>query len=236
MDERLPDNHLINQYIKDAIQLKLTGESNDTLKHYIGLNGALHCKVNIHSIILKIIKSHSNINFKENIGSKMKPYREKKGFFSQLYLFDKFEDPYSPMALIEHVHPSFDKYCLCLEHSILRLQMAVEMIFTRYRDDALNQTLHIMRLGEATMETYVMFASLARASRSYCIGLRYAKHETVFVAIACRNGNENIRHVLRKIRNEETEQVDSKYNKLTESVLFKKKYFLPPIVTNKQKS
>lgn len=46
MDQKLTANHVINEYLKDAIQLKLTGETNDTLKYHIGLTGALYCRVN----------------------------------------------------------------------------------------------------------------------------------------------------------------------------------------------
>lgn len=68
-----------------------------------------------------------------------------------------------------------------LEFSIMRLQYSCEILLNRYGKSAAERQNEIQTLGEAVMWNYAMFASIGRASRSYCIGLRYSAYETLAV-------------------------------------------------------
>lgn len=66
-----------------------------------------------------------------------------------------------------------------LEFSIVRLQNACEILLNRYGESVVGRQVEIQNLGMAVMWNYAMFASVGRASRSYCIGLRYSAYETL---------------------------------------------------------
>lgn len=79
----------------------------------------------------------------------------------------------------DYLHPTLMEAAKELEYSILRLQYSSEMLLHRYGDSITERQIEIQELGEASLQNYAMFASLARSSRAYCIGLRYSKYETV---------------------------------------------------------
>lgn len=83
------------------------------------------------------------------------------------------------LHLNEYVHPSFNECMLELEESIVRMQMGTEMLLNRFGTNASERHIDIRKLGEAAIRNYAMFASVGRASRSYCIGLRHSAYETV---------------------------------------------------------
>lgn len=166
----------------------------------------------------------------------MKPRREKKAFPLVPDVGDAFQTPTSNLELFEYLHPSFEEYCFCLESTLARLEMASEMVFTRYGEDAMQQTLHFLRLGEAAILAYSMFASLARASRSYCVGLKFSKHDTVFGTAACQYGMESALQLLQAIRDDEKDQQDSAFGKLAESIMSKGNYYIPSVTSSKKKS
>lgn len=150
-------------------------------------------------------------------------------FLHKLTSTDPYRDLATDFELIEYLHPSFKDYTIALEHSIKRLQIGSEKLFTRYGEDALDHSLSIVRLGEVAVETYALFASLARASRSYCIGLRYSVYETVLASTLCHTTFQKTQDLLEEIRNK-NEETD---NKIAETVLQNKKYFIPSLSPGK---
>lgn len=89
------------------------------------------------------------------------------------------EDLETRHFLGDFLHPTLMDAANDLEYSILRLQYTSEMLLNRYGRLSSERHVEIQNLGEAAMQNYAMFASLARASRSYCIGLRYSVYETL---------------------------------------------------------
>lgn len=89
------------------------------------------------------------------------------------------EDVNEVHFLGDYLHPTLNEAVTELEHSILRLRYSSEMLLNRYDDSVGERQVEIHDLGEAVMQCYAMYASLARSSRAYCIGLRYSKYETV---------------------------------------------------------
>lgn len=101
------------------------------------------------------------------------------------------------LRLNEFLHPSFEDLSIDLERSVLRLHQATEMLLYRHGLNASNRIADMHRLSESAIRTFAMFSSVARASRSYCIGLRYSAYETV-----CASGvvDSNAGHVLERCR------------------------------------
>lgn len=85
----------------------------------------------------------------------------------------------SKLYLWAHLHPTLSDLAKDLEESILRLRFSSEMLLNRHGDSITERQVEIQSLGDAVMRNYAMFASIGRASRSYCIGLQYSVYETV---------------------------------------------------------
>lgn len=98
----------------------------------------------------------------------------------------------SKFLLWYHLHPTFKELAENLEFSILRLRYAAEILLNRYGETVGEQEIEIKKLGEAAMLNYAMFSSIGRASRSYCIGLRYSAYETILADCLFQIGSENI--------------------------------------------
>lgn len=97
----------------------------------------------------------------------------------------------SKLFLWYFLHPTFKELAEDLEFSILRLRYASEMLINRYGQSVGEQEIEIRKLGEAAMWNYAMFASIARASRAYCIGLRYSAYETILAECLMQIGSEH---------------------------------------------
>lgn len=97
----------------------------------------------------------------------------------------------SKLHLWHYLHPTFKERAEDLEFAILRLRYASEILINRYGKSIGEREIEIRKLGEAAMWNYAMFASIARASRSYCIGLRYSAYETILAECLYEIGTEN---------------------------------------------
>lgn len=89
------------------------------------------------------------------------------------------EDCRAKQRLGDFLHPSFETPADKIEESIRRQQAATEMLLSRYGTEELLQRNEVSTIGELAMYNYGMFASAGRASRAYCLGLRYGQYETV---------------------------------------------------------
>lgn len=93
------------------------------------------------------------------------------------------------------MHPSLVEIASDLDYSIQRLQYCAEMILNRYKDSATKQHTEIQALGETLLQNYAMFASIGRASRAYCVGLRYSTQETVVAGCLIQAFSRKIREM-----------------------------------------
>lgn len=122
------------------------------------------------------------------------------------------------LFLDEYVHPTLSVSAVELEDSILRLRCGTEMLLHRHGANVIERKLDILTLGETAIQCYAMFASLSRASRSYCIGLRYSVHETVIAASIVGTTTDEILKRMLEIKHE-TKEHDTFHQEVVEYVL-----------------
>ncbi|KAH8232877.1 hypothetical protein KR026_001371 [Drosophila bipectinata] len=169
--------------LRNAAQLFTQGESLDTLGMFISLSGLQHAGQALNAGVRK----------------------SRNPLFHPGHIFAKFLDtrsvdnPKTNMKLSEHVHPSLDAAALCIEHSVARLQMAVELMLTRHGNAVVERQSEMQRLAEVASTIYAMWASTARASRSYCIGLPLADHELLTATAICSEGRDRVQTLCTEI-------------------------------------
>lgn len=141
----------------------------------------------------------------EHFGHNTRDYQD-----SKILLKIGFSDPTieyidSKLHLWHYLHPTLKERAEDLEFSILRLRYACEILINRYGKSLGEREIEFERLGEAAMWNYALFASIARASRSYCIGLRFAAYETILAECLYEIGTETILNFALNMKNNQTE-------------------------------
>lgn len=166
------DRHPLAEDIRNCVQLLLRGESPETLKTFVGTHGIEHC----HNVK----------------GLKVKSYRD--GVLSKFNGSVSVMNVKRDMELGEYLHPSLKESADFLEDSITRLFTVTNMILYKHRENAVHQDDAVKALGEAAALCFGIYSSIARASRSYCIGLRFSTYETVMSYVVVTQYTERVLH------------------------------------------
>ena len=125
------------------------------------------------------------------------------------------------LYLWEHVHPSLDQAVRILEQSSVRFIMAVKCVLIHYGRNALdNQSQNGLKiLADMAMHIYALNCAIARASRSYSIGLPNCQHELSLVLIQANNMDINVKICFENIiKSNEGSGLDNIVNNVAEHV------------------
>ncbi|KAH8372616.1 hypothetical protein KR009_001036 [Drosophila setifemur] len=195
--------------LRNAAQLCTQGESLDTLGMFIALSGLQHAGQTMNAGVRK----------------------SRNPLFHPGHILGKFLDtnsidsPKTNMQLAEHVHPSLEAAAQCIEHSVARLQMAVELMFTRHGNAVVERQSEMQRLAEVSATIFAMWASTARASRSYCIGLSLADHELLTATAICSQGRDRVQTLCTEIYGGNFVNNDNNLVRLSKQLTKSKGYF-----------
>ncbi|XP_012252252.2 complex I assembly factor ACAD9, mitochondrial [Athalia rosae] len=117
--------------------------------------------------------------------SRVKKYRN-PFVNSKFILKDYFFPEEGPdLALEEYLHPSLQEPAKLLQKSIHMLAASTEELLVKYGASVSDEHLELQRIAEIAMDIYAMTASLGRASRSHCIGLRHSDQDIISAASIC---------------------------------------------------
>lgn len=85
------------------------------------------------------------------------------------------------IGIHNYLHPTLTGAAKDLEFCVHRLRYATEIVLQRHGAEVIQPhvQLELKRLADLLIDIYAMTAVLARASRSYCIGLREAQTEVL---------------------------------------------------------
>uniref|UniRef100_A0A1I8PMF5 Acyl-CoA dehydrogenase family member 9, mitochondrial n=1 Tax=Stomoxys calcitrans TaxID=35570 RepID=A0A1I8PMF5_STOCA len=196
-------------FYRNASYLYSQGESIDNLSIYIALSGL----------------QHAGTIMGDNIRKQRNPLFNPGHIFSKLMERTSLDNPVTKMDLKENLHPTLEPGALCLEHSVARLQMCVDLLFTRYGNGIVERHNESRRVAEMVTTIYAMFASLSRASRSYCIGLQLADHEMLTAMAICADGRDKVLTIAREIFYGQYVNNDNNLQRLSRQIVKSKGYF-----------
>ncbi|EDW77166.1 uncharacterized protein Dwil_GK22223, isoform A [Drosophila willistoni] len=194
---------------RNAAQLYTLGESMDTLGMFIALSGLQHAGQALNA---GVIKSRNPLFHPGHI-------------FGKFFDSASIENPKTKMQLSDHVHPTLDPAAQCIEHSIARLHMAVDLMLTRHGNSVVERQNEMQRLAEIATLIYAMWACVARSSRSYCIGLPLADHELLTASAICTEGKERVKTLCTEIFEGNFVNNDNNLLRLSNQVAKSKGYF-----------
>lgn len=146
---------------------------------------------------------------------------------------NSIENPKIEWNLSHNLHPSLDIPGKWLDQSVSRLKTAVEVCFSRHGQDILQRHAEVLRISSAATLIYAMFTSLARSSRSYCIGLQHSEHEIRIASTFSFDAmNEIKKHVI-DVNNGPRFNSDVNYNQIADQLFTCKGYFpVHPLTRN----
>ncbi|GJQ86286.1 hypothetical protein Trydic_g8982 [Trypoxylus dichotomus] len=200
-----------NQLHHDSLGHALLHEPVDSLRLTIALLGLQHAGM----ALADMVKALRNPFF--NAGTVFKRIWTQKR--------NTEDNPKLTLKLYEHLHPSCMTSAQFLEYSVLRLQFATETLLSRFGPEIINKHVELGRLAECAADIYVTTAVLARASRSYCIGLRHANIEVEMATAFAVNAKERVKHNVNKIWHGAYNTADEKHLKTGKYAVKQKEYF-----------
>ncbi|XP_022901596.2 complex I assembly factor ACAD9, mitochondrial [Onthophagus taurus] len=184
--QSLESDDFYNRLYRDSLGHMLLHESVYNLKIIVALLGLQHAGKTLNDRI-KVIRNPAYY-----------PIEAFKRMWTQRKHFQ--DAPDLNLKLNEFLHPSLQYPSQHLEYSIIRIKFATEVLFGRFGADVIGKHADLERLADAIVDAYAMTAVLARANRSYCIGLQHATMEmeiaTAFSELAVKRVKSNINDIV----------------------------------------
>lgn len=132
-----------------------------------------------------------------------------------------------------YLHPTLDPAAQWLEYSILRLQIGTELLLSRHGVQIMDKQIEIRRLSDSAILTYAMFASVSRASRSYCIGLQFCDYEMLMASTFSFDGMTLVKQLVHDISEGPYLTNDMNHVKISKQIFKEKGYFsIHPLTRN----
>ena len=132
----------------------------------------------------------------EDVRKKRNPLFNPRYMAKQLLNWSSVEEVKTSVTINEYLHPTMDPGAQRLEHSVVRMKMGTEILFVRHGRDIFDRHNEVNRLAEAAAWNFIMYASLARASRSYCIGLQWSDYECLIANTICYEGFDVVKQMM----------------------------------------
>ncbi|CAH0403807.1 unnamed protein product [Chilo suppressalis] len=171
--------------LDDMRHLAARGESMGSINMFIALNGIHHAGKHMAEEVKQIRNPLYHPGF-----------ILKKVFESR---HQENDNPKLNLYLAEHLHPTLKPPSENLEYCVLRMKYACETLMSRHGLDVASAFTELNRLAIAGTEILAMTAVLARASRSYCIGLHNAELEMKLAACYVDSAKEKVRKLIKEI-------------------------------------
>lgn len=153
--------------------------------------------------------------------------------FKRLFELQNIDNPKLKLQLNHFLHPTLDPAAQFLEMSIVRLQSSTETLLSRHGVQIMEKQVDIQRLAECAIALYAMFASVSRASRSYCIGLQHADYEVSIANALAYDCMQLIKYHAFDIRDGQFHTTDFNHQKLGKHLFYSKCYFpVNPLTRN----
>lgn len=194
---------------RNALQLYTQSEPLESLRMYISLSGLQHAGQFLSETVVK----------------SRNPLFHPGHIFSKFLESSSLEQPKSKLRLNENLHPSLQPAAQCIERSVVRLQMAAEILLTKYGQEVVQKHIEIHRLAEMATHIYAMFAASSRASRSYCIGLKLSDYELLLALTICAESEAKVKTLAYEIFDGPYVNNDHNINRLTKQVFKSGGYF-----------
>lgn len=197
------------QNVRDAVQIYAGGETLDTLKLFIGLGGIQHGG----NELAEVVERNRN------------PTQYPEGFFKRMFQARAYDNIKITKNFIHYLHPSLTPAAHMLELCLKRLFIATEIALGRHGRNIVEAQTEVVRLARCATLLYACLATISRASRSYCCGLRYADMEILLANTYTSEAMKEIKSITDDIEVGENLTNDLNHKNISRQLFEAKGYF-----------
>lgn len=197
------------KHVRDAIQILGQGDTLDSVKMYLGYTAI----------------EYSATELADFVNEKRNPMMYPEGFFKNLFVGGPFDAIKITKNFIYSLHPSLKHAAEMLEIALKRLQIATQISLSRHGQEIVNAHAEVERLAKCATLLYAMVATVSRASRSYCIGVRYADMEILLANTFAMESLNEIKILTEQIHEGENMTNDMNHKTIAKQLFESKGYF-----------
>ncbi|CAN8018618.1 unnamed protein product [Ixodes persulcatus] len=200
----------LEQYYRDMRILSIFEGTNEILRLFIALMGIQHTGRAIGDLVKKLRNPMAH------------PFLVLQKVWENRR--DVADKPIMDLNLYTSLHPSLKAEADTLEYCVKRLKFCVEVCLERFGREIVEYQMVVSNLADMVIDIYAMSCVLARASRSYCIGLRNADHELDIAAAFCHDAKRRIKLKEDEINDEVVGMVNTRKRDVADRVFKEKMY------------
>ncbi|KAL1435934.1 hypothetical protein MTO96_010702 [Rhipicephalus appendiculatus] len=209
----------IEQYYRDIRILSIFEGTNEILRLFIALMGLQYTGKQLADLILKLRNPLAN-----PMTALQKIWERRR---------DAADNPVQDLELYSALHPSLQGGADTLEYCVKRLKFMVELTLQHYGKGIIEQQMVLANLADMVIQIYAMACVLARASRSYCIGLPNADQEVDLALCFCHDAKKKVKVCENEIDEEMNNFMHVKKRQIADKVFQDKVYFpVHPLTKN----
>lgn len=157
------DEEITSQNIRDAVQIFGQSDNLDTLKMFLGFRGI----------------QFAGIEMQDAVEEGRNPMLHPELIWQKMFNRNPNDSFKLTQNYIHYLHPSLAPAAERLEISLKRFRAANEHTLSIHGRNIVSAQMDVCRLAQCSTLLYALLAVMSRASRSYCIGLRYADMELI---------------------------------------------------------
>uniref|UniRef100_A0A1E1XFU3 Putative acyl-coa dehydrogenase family member 9 mitochondrial-like protein n=1 Tax=Amblyomma aureolatum TaxID=187763 RepID=A0A1E1XFU3_9ACAR len=209
----------LEQYYRDTRILSIFEGTNDILRLFISLMGLQYAGKQLADLVSKL---RNPLAFPMLALKKVWESRR-----------DAADQPVLDLDLYTALHPSMKGGADILEYSVKRVKYAVEIVLQHYGKEVVEHQMVLSNLADMVMQVYAMACVLARASRSYCIGLPNAEKEVDIALCFCHDAKKKVKYCEEEIQDEMENLLHVRKRQIADKVFEDKAYFpVHPLTKN----
>lgn len=148
--------------------------------------------------------------------------------FPKFHFLKSFRDEQSQpldLCIPDNLHPSLGQAGRLLESSVTILKHSIMDSLTEYGSEICKQHNTLKYLSEIVTLTYVTTASLARSSRSYCLGFKNAEADRWLADAIALESHRSVERYGQAITNGDVYHISTRWKAIVDFIYHSKKYF-----------
>ncbi|KAK0096498.1 hypothetical protein PV326_005299 [Microctonus aethiopoides] len=186
-------------------------------------------KANLQSIIPLMGLEHFSSQISTKVRNLRNPWSDPMTTLKKLFSSVKFDKLY----IADNLHPTLQPTAELLEYGINKLRNSLEIILINNGRQVLEHRIDMKRVSDVVTYLFVIAAVIARASRSYCLGMRDSEKELKIAQVFGYILHQKIDHLIKELNDGNYVNGDTLMKEISDNVFEDDAYFIEhPLARN----